>query len=430
MNGSRHTPLRLLALLLGGLVIAAVAVSLTSRPQEAAASTSGESAGFSPGGPILWESDADLARDLGAMAGTGAKWLRVDFDWPSVEPTPGVFNWAPTERVVRGAQARGLKIIALPAYTPAWARPPGTTDKHPPSQPSDFAAFVRVAALHFAPSGVKVWEMWNEPNTSAFWQPRPDPAAYADLLRGAARAVRDIDPTVTVLSAGLSPAVDAPDASQIAPTTYLQRLYAAQGGPSFDAVGIHPYSYPALPLDPATANWNTLYRLPLLYEVMVANGDGAKKIWATEFGAPTSGPGAVSEDQQVQMVTAAYAAFASWPWAGPMLWYSIRDQGTDPGDREDHFGLIRRDFTPKPAMAIFSAMIGTAPSPPPSPGADRLDWRRTHRSTCIGRPTGSATTTAPSNATAAGVPGPMAKGAAPASSRRPCLWGHPNAPAG
>jgi len=407
--------------LLGGLVVAAVVAALTSRSQEARAEggTPGELAGFSPGGPLLWESDGDLARDLDAMAGTGARWLRVDFDWPSIEPSPGAFSWAATDRVVREAQARGFGIIALPAYTPAWARPAGTTDKHPPSQPADFAAFVRAAALRFAPSGVKVWEVWNEPNTTSFWEPRPDAAAYATLLREAAAAVRGIDASTTVLSGGLSPAVDASDGSQIAPVTFLQRLYAAGGGPSFDSVGIHPYSYPALPLDPTTAAWNTLVRLPLLYAVMVANGDGAKKVWATEYGAPTAGSGAVSEARQVQMVTAAYTAFAAWPWTGPMLWYSLRDQGTDPGDREDHFGLIRRDFTPKPAMAAFTAMILPAPSPPSS-GAGQPDWRQGRRGWCGRRPAGSGTTASTAPTT---VPRPIRMRTGMPPVPRPCRAG-------
>ena len=57
------------------------------------------------------------------------------------------------------------------------------------------------------------------------------------------------------------------------------------GGGSFDAVGHHPYSYP---YDPSGGqSWNAFTQTGYLYQIMVANGDGAKKVWGTESGAPT-----------------------------------------------------------------------------------------------------------------------------------------------
>ncbi|MGH9154570.1 MAG: hypothetical protein ACRD1K_01670, partial [Acidimicrobiales bacterium] len=88
------------------VALAAVAAGLAAQPAAAAAG-GGQRAGFSPGSTILWGSDADLARDLDAMAATGAAWLRLDFDWPSIEQQPGIFTWGPTDRVVTAARARG-----------------------------------------------------------------------------------------------------------------------------------------------------------------------------------------------------------------------------------------------------------------------------------------------------------------------------------
>ncbi|MGH9180923.1 MAG: cellulase family glycosylhydrolase, partial [Acidimicrobiales bacterium] len=339
-------------------VMATASVATIAPQPAAAAAGGGQGAGFSPGSMILWGSDADLARDLDAMAATGAAWLRLDFDWPSIEQQPGIFTWGPTDRVVTAARARGLSILALPTYTPAWLRPAGTSDKQAPSDPAAFAAFVAAATARYAPLGVSTWEIWNEPNIVQFWQPRPDPAAYTALLVAASSAIKAVDPAARVLSGGLSPAVDAADGSQISPLTFLAGIYAAGGGPALDAVASHPYSFPGRPLDPATANWNQFYKLPQLHQVMVANGDGAKQIWGTEYGAPTAGPGSVSEAEQAAYVSEAYAAFASWSWAGPLLWYSQRDAGADPGDREHHFGLLNRDYSPKPAAAAFARAVG------------------------------------------------------------------------
>lgn len=101
---------------------------------------------------------------------------------------------------------------------------------------------------------------------------------------------------------------------------------------------------------------------------MVNNGDGAKKIWATESGAPTAnnvgtctaGPNvSVSEATQAQYVK---DYFKGWTedfgsFTGPLIWFQIRDNGTDPGYYDDHFGLVRRDFSEKPAYQMFKQLL-------------------------------------------------------------------------
>lgn len=317
----------------------------------------GPRSGFSPSSAILWGSDSEMARDFDQMAATGAEWVRLDFDWPSAEPQRGAFNWGPTDRVVNAARARGMKVIAAPVYTPAWARPGTGSTMYPPADPRDFAAFVRAAVARYG-ERVKVWEIWNEPNGTVHWLPRPDPTGYARLLVLAAAEIRAVDPTATILSAGLAPAFDAPDGSQISQYTFLRRLYEAGAGGSFDAVGMHPYSFPARPMDPSTSSWNSFYRLPLLYDVMVEHGDGAKKIWSTEFGAPTGlAPNAVSEAEQAAILTEAYNAITQWPWAGPMMWYSARDVIADPTIWDGNCGLVRYDFSAKPALSAFTQLM-------------------------------------------------------------------------
>ena len=38
------------------------------------------------------------------------------------------------------------------------------------------------------------WQVWNEPNSPLFWKPKPDAAAYLELLRGFDSAARGADP--------------------------------------------------------------------------------------------------------------------------------------------------------------------------------------------------------------------------------------------
>jgi hypothetical protein len=313
--------------------------------------------GFANGVMPYSLSDAQLAADLDGMAATGAHWFRMDFYWPTIQQAgPQSWDWSATDRLVTAAESRGLEILAMPAYSPQWARPAGTIDHHPPLDPDWYARFVYQAAKRYAPLGVHTWEIWNEPNVAAFWAPKPDPAAYTALLRRAYTAIKSVDPTATIVSAGLATARDASDGSSYSPRTFLQHAYDAGLHGAFDAVGLHPSSFPALPLDPK--EWNAFYNAPTVYQVMVDHGDGGKKIWATEEGAPTGTTfDSVTPQFQRDTLVAAYHAWAAWPFTGPMLWYSWRDSGVDPQDREQNFGLVTNNSTPKPALEAFDEIV-------------------------------------------------------------------------
>lgn len=331
----------------------------------APAAASPEQTGFSPGAPILWQSDSDVIADLDAMRATGARWLRVDVDWSLVEAQQGTYDWSVPDRVIDAARAWGFDVIAMPTYTPDWARPAGTSDKWGPD-PTKFAAFAGAAARHYAANGVHVFEIWNEPNIVTFWEPKPDPEAYAELLRRAAAEIRKNNPHAFVLTGGTSPQEDRADGLTFSQITWLQRLYAAGVKHSFDAVAVHPYTYPLRPME--ASSWNPLYNLPSLRELMVAQGDAAKKVWGTEYGAPTgTSERAVSESQQAEHLLEAYAAWNGWNWTGPLLWYAHRDHGTDLSDTEQNFGLLRHDRSRKPAFEVFRQVVGASSASHPAP---------------------------------------------------------------
>jgi hypothetical protein len=316
--------------------------------------TVGQQAGFAPGSEFVWQSPADIARDLDAMAATGARWLRVPLQWTSMEPAKGVYRWSAHDRVLGMALERGLQPIAVVAYTPAWARPAGCTTSQfcPPARTRDYADFLRAVVQRYARYGVTVYEIWNEPNLASFWKPAPDPARYAALLKDAAVAARAADPGVTILSGGLSPAVRDGN-GKVTPQTFVRALYAAGAQRSFDGLGMHPYAWPAAPL--RAASWNAFYTLPQLHALMAARGDGHKKIWMTEFGYSTgTWAQASSEADQAAHLTEAYRSIASAPWAGPLLWFNHRDRGSDPSNREHNFGLVTQGGRAKPALAAFT----------------------------------------------------------------------------
>jgi hypothetical protein len=324
-------------------------------------------AGIATGNWVLWQSDAELAADLDAIARTGARWVRFDVDWNSTQHGGAhSWNWAAIDRFVVEARRRSLAIIGMLAYTPPWARPAGCVSlKCLPADPQAFAAFAAAAARRYGPGSdradlrgaIRAWEIWNEPNHLPFAQPAPDPVAYTRLLQAAYRAVKSVDPGATVITGGLAPAPDAPGRSY-QPGSFLWAMYEAGAKGSFDAVGHHPYAYPFNPLN--GKEWNAFTQTRDLHAIMRLYGDGTKKVWGTEAGAPTgTADRSVSEAQQAQWVRDYYTGWVTTfgSFTGPLLWYQHRNTGSDPRSLEANFGLLRRDWSAKPSYLVFTDLM-------------------------------------------------------------------------
>jgi hypothetical protein len=91
---------------------------------------------------------------------------------------------------------------------------------------------------------------------------------------------------------------------------------------------------------------------------MVDKGDGAKKIWMTELGAPTSAPSAagVSQGEQAREITDVLWKAAESGFSGPAFIFSIRDVDTAvQDDEQDNFGaLLTSDWQPKAAASVLA----------------------------------------------------------------------------
>ncbi len=308
--------------------------------------------GGNQSGALFQMSDADLGRELDMAAAAGVRLMRLGVDWSSIEYNKGVRDWSGTDRVVNAIVARGMSPLGLVTYAPPWAT--GSSDSHtPPTDPNTFAAFAKDAATRYL-GKIPAWEVWNEPNIVAFFKPKPNIATYNKLLTASYTAIKSVSADLTVVSAGLSPAGD--NGTDIAPLTFIKGIYSAGANKYLDAVGMHPYTYPALPNDPTTASWSAFQLMTPMRAVMVAGGDTSKLMWLTEYGAPTgSDPNAVTESVQAQTISIVLQTARDTAWLGPAFIYAIRDAGTNLADREDNFGVIRRDFTTKAGYAALKA---------------------------------------------------------------------------
>lgn len=303
---------------------------------------------------------ATVKREFDLMAAMNVNWVRMDVDWSGVETERGQLDWTQPDTIVNAAAEHGMHVLAVFAYSPAWVAAPATshasTSSH--SRPHDMAAyagFAKLAAERYAPRGVHAWEVWNEPNTGQFWPPAPDVDEYGRLFRVAAEAIRRVDPTSTILIGGLAQQPD-PPAVGTNPASYLEQLYRDGAAQLADGIAIHPYTFPALPMEEPQAAGG-FKDLPALHDVMAAHGDGDTKIWITEFGAPTgTSPHALTQQGQATTFLQARHQVERWDWAGPLIYYELVDGGTDPVDKEENFGVLRKNLTLK--LAALALMAG------------------------------------------------------------------------
>jgi hypothetical protein len=274
--------------------------------------------------------------------------------------------------VVLAAKARGLRVLGIIAYTPKWARPadcPVDNTHCLPQRAEQFAEFAADAASRYGNfsgygnlrGGITSWQIWNEPNHYPFVQ-RVDIPLYVNMLKQSYTAIKQRDPYTWVLAGGTAPAPDDPSGKDMSPASFLNAIYFWGARGYFDAFGHHPYSFPCSPL--TEAPWNAFYQTLTLHFIMALNGDGAKRIWGTEAGAPTGadvGGCTANSGRSVSEATQAqYAAQYILRWTkdwgaftGPLFWFQVRDNGTNVWNWNDNLGLLRRNFTAKPAYDVF-----------------------------------------------------------------------------
>ena len=288
---------------------------------------------------------------LDVMAAHNVSWSREEFRWDMVNPAPGRWDWGFTDEMVAKASERDINILGLLVYSVGWASPAaGVGSNQPaftmPANLDTYHTYVQTVVSRYR-GRVKAWEVWNEPNHGAFWRPQPDAAEYARLLQTAASAIRTADPNAKVVLGGIAGA----------DTAFLEQVVAIAGWNSFDIVAAHPYVAPRSPERGYLAD-GELARL----EAFVDRHGGGKSIWLTEIGWPSSRPGRWGVgDPAVQanyLVRGMVQAAAS-PRVERVFWYNWRNDGTDPNNDEDNYGLVANDWrTPKPAATAFRTLSG------------------------------------------------------------------------
>ncbi len=312
----------------------------------------------------LFQYDADeLSYHLDLMQQANINWIRQFIYWDEIEAIQGQFEWAQVDVVFDALnQYPDLQLIPVFMNSPSWARQSDVITASP-DNPTDIVPLLQNFAERYGNS-VDYYQIWDEPNLDDAWGlNNPQPAEYTALLSESYRAIHGADSRATVILASLAPTSER-SGQNIADNLYLQMLYDLDANRYFDAVSAKPYGFDTSP-DDRTVNLDTLNfsRIILLREVMVANNDGHKTLWASNWGwnsLPTNWVGEdsiwgnVTESQQVNYTLGALdRAEREWAWLGGMILHHWQPNA-DYNDPQWGFAIINKNNEPS---ALFDTLV-------------------------------------------------------------------------
>jgi hypothetical protein len=343
---------------------------------------------------LYWQEEV-ADRDLNLVKDAGFRWVKQEIPWREVEGhAKGTWQWASPDRIMDQIDSSGLNVIVRLGSQPEWASSSVIfPEVGPPDDLQDFYDYVYTVASRYK-GRVEAYQIWNEPNLAREWGQRPpNPVEYTKMLKVGYQAVKDADPHAIVISAGLAPTTRNDDEAM--PDTYfVQGMYDAGAAAYFDALGVHAPGYKSPPeTDPAVVAANpelnnndqapeelrrvySFRHVEDIREIMVENGDEAKKVIILEFGW-TIDPRhdspyhwhAVSPEQQDKYLQRAYAyAEENWqPWIGVMSLIYIAHPRWHWGDEQVYWSVVYPGFPELRTAPAYYGLLYMPKVPPVAP---------------------------------------------------------------
>jgi hypothetical protein len=304
---------------------------------------------------------AQVGGQLSALARTGATLVRADAPWEAAEPRAPVhgvrhYNWSFDDRVAAALAAFRLQWLPVIDYSPPWVRSVHGADHSAPTSPVAYAAYARALAARYGiggsfwrahpqlhPEPVQTYEIWNEPDSAFFWQPRPEPAAYARLYLRARVAIKSVQPRARVIIGGLT-----------RPAKFLPALLGAEPllRGHIDGVGIHPYGHDPLAVLARVRNARLALR---------SSGMASVPLYVTEFGwrtQPVGGFGFAPAGLRPQFILQTMSALRHTDCGlAAALLYAWFTPERNPTNAQDWFGINPPRAGSGPAVTAFTAAL-------------------------------------------------------------------------
>jgi hypothetical protein len=321
--------------------------------------------------PALQDPAIEKAQGLGAQVIRGnVNWADVAYNCGGqtlnalAQSTNPCYRWDVLDNLVHESNRLGIQLIFSVSRSPIWVNNNtnnmyvGSTSAQFNNFVKNYTAFIKAIGARYSPSSpygvVKMWTIWNEPNSVQFWSPIATKAAqasapirYAALYAKAAVALRSVNRAALIAPGptGPSPRVG------VKPGTYIMTFqkYAMKYLPGsltakrsyINAWAHNPYPYVRSARDTSTKFSRLKFpNLPIqrtrdLIRVLDASPlTRGRSIWATEFGyetAPVEKLSGVAQSLQGRLMAEAFDVLDATGRVSVAIWYGM----TDPVDPID-----------------------------------------------------------------------------------------------
>ena len=323
------------------------------------------SAQASPGAQFGIQDDAwllygpgTLDQRLTTLHGLGVSLVRVTLRWDQVAPTTPAkprdpsdpaYRWGVYGDLLDALQTRGFSALVTLYGSPRWANGGGPPN-HLPTDSTSFADFATAAAVRFP--WVRLWTVWNEPNTTITAVPVSPSLYVARLLNPGYTALHDAS-SRNLVAGGVTSPRKTP--SGMAPLAFLQGMHAAHA--RLDAYAQNPYPLSSLETPTHTTcpqcSYFTMATLPQIRRD-VTKYFGGKPLWLTEYGYQTNPPDellGVSYAKQAQYLGSAALRVWRQPGVTMLIQFLVRDEPSVGGWQS---GLYTAAGKPKLSVHAFT----------------------------------------------------------------------------
>lgn len=254
------------------------------------------------------------------VIGLGGQWIRASFIYSYIHTVgASTYNYALYDNFIQIVNAKGLQVLPIVSFPPTSL---GT---------QEFSDYFTNIAQHFSTMGIRYYELWNEKNLKGAYNLSNDPTEYAALIKAAYPALKTGDPKCKVLFSGLMGGTIGDTTGDVySAPDFLQAVYMAGGGNSFDIMNYHPYGHVEAVIQ-------------AIRTVMYNNGDECKQLWFTEDGIPTNGKSGqlfTTEDGQATYLIEGINLAKKYS-VNKLFFYNGNDSIASQPDREGYFGLTK-----------------------------------------------------------------------------------------
>ena len=278
---------------------------------------------------------------LDICAGAGFTVVRTDLFWSDVETQRHKLDWSRWDPFVAGLKARGLRPLFIlgfnnpDVYGGRWME--GVTNY---IEMQAFTTFAAAAATRYHDAN-PIWEIWNEPNRSNFWEPRENPLEYMALARATADAIRRAQPDAAIIGPALGHKVG----EQVLDLAFLQTCLDDGLAGLVDAISIHPYVDPEV----VAPDYDKVRAI-----VDAAAGARALPVMSTEWGIATNK--FVSDDLQADVLVRMFLINLSLGVPLSIAYVAVDRTEAYVPPEERTYGIARADHTPKAAYHALAEM--------------------------------------------------------------------------